>query len=68
MRVARQHFMHLTPQPMVNDGHLFTNSFHGSRAQLDKEQDPAIVLAWQRLKLLTKGLNQEAFPRQGVDG
>lgn len=43
--------------------HLFTNSYHGSRAQLDKEQDPAIALAWQRLKLLTKGLNQEAFPR-----
>jgi len=47
--------------------HLFTNSFHGSRAQLDKERDPAIVLAWQRLKLLTKGLNQEAFPRQSAD-
>lgn len=43
--------------------HLFTNSYHGSRAQLDKEQDPAIALAWQRLKLLTKGLNQESFPR-----
>lgn len=58
-------------EPAIRDArrdHLFTNSFHGSRAQLDKEQDPAIVLAWQRLKLLTKGLNQEAFPRQGADG
>lgn len=58
-------------EPAIRDArrdHLFTNSFHGSRAQLDKEQDPAIALAWQRLKLLTKGLNQEAFPRQGADG
>ncbi len=53
-------------EPSVREArrdHLYTNSYHGSRAQLDKEQDPAIALAWQRLKLLTKGLNQEAFPR-----
>lgn len=53
-------------EPAVHEArrdHLFTNSYHGSRAQLDKEKDPAIALAWQRLKLLTKGLNQEAFPR-----
>lgn len=53
-------------EPAVHEArrdHLFTNSYHGSRVQLDKEQDSEIALAWQRLKLLTKGLNQEAFPR-----
>jgi hypothetical protein len=45
--------------------HLFTNSFHASRAQLDNENDPEIALAWARLKLLTKGLNQESFPKMG---
>ncbi len=53
-------------KPAVHEArrdHLFTNSYHVSRAQLDKEQDTEIALAWQRLKLLTKGLNQEAFPR-----
>lgn len=53
-------------EPAVHEArrdHLFTNSYHVSRAQLDKVQDPEIALAWQRLKVLTKGLNQEAFPR-----
>ena len=53
-------------EPAVHEArrdHLFTNSYHGSRAQLDKVQDPEIALAWKRLKLLTKGLNQESFPR-----
>ena len=43
--------------------HLFTNSAQTSRAQLDRVKAADIALAWQRLKLLTVGLNQEGFPR-----
>jgi len=42
---------------------LFTHSFHDSRAHLDGVEDPAIRLAWQRLRRLAVGLNQEGFPR-----
>ncbi|WP_371438315.1 hypothetical protein [Polaromonas sp.] len=42
---------------------LFTQSLHACRAQLDKELDPEIALAWQRLKGLSLGLDQEGFPR-----
>lgn len=42
---------------------LFTQSAHGSRAHLDRVQDGDIALAWQRLRLLALGLNQEGFPR-----
>lgn len=43
--------------------HLYTNSFHVSRAQLDKETDPEIALAWSRMQSVSRGLNQEGFPR-----
>lgn len=44
--------------------HLYSNSYAVSQAQLDKVQDADIALAWKRMKMLTKGLNQEAFPRK----
>ena len=42
---------------------LFTQSAPSSRVHLDRVQDGDIVLAWQRLRRLTLGLNQEGFPR-----
>lgn len=42
---------------------LYLQSVHTSWAHLDKVDDPEIVTAWQRLKALTMGLNQESFPR-----
>lgn len=42
---------------------LFTQSAPGSRVHLDRVQDGEIALAWQRLRRLTLGLNQEGFPR-----
>jgi len=42
---------------------LFTQSAHVSTAQLDATADPAISLAWSRLKHLTMGLDQEGFPK-----
>ncbi|MEC5214197.1 hypothetical protein RCH06_002759 [Polaromonas sp. CG_9.5] len=42
---------------------LFTQSAQVSRVHLDRMQDSEIALAWQRLRLLTLGLNQEGFPR-----
>ena len=42
---------------------LFTQSASGSRVHLDRVQDGEIALAWQRLRRLTLGLNQEGFPR-----
>jgi hypothetical protein len=46
--------------------HLFSNSVHVSRSHLDRVVDPEITLAWQRLKVLTIGLNQEGFPRGNI--
>jgi hypothetical protein len=44
--------------------HLFTNSLHTSRPHLDREgHSPDIAVAWERLKELSMGLDQEHFPR-----
>ena len=43
--------------------HLFSDQIHSSRAHLDRITGPEIALAWQRLKVLTIGLDQEGFPR-----
>jgi hypothetical protein len=45
--------------------HLFTNSAHVSRAQLDAVQDEQITHAWMAMKKLTLGLDQEHFPLTG---
>lgn len=42
--------------------HLFTNSYHQCRSRLDACPDPAIAQAWQLMKRLTLGLDQEHFP------
>lgn len=43
--------------------HLFSNSAHQCRAHLDHVPDSQIALAWQRLKALAVGLDQEGFPK-----
>ena len=43
---------------------LFTQSVYVSASQLDATTDPAISLAWSRLKHLTMGLDQEGFPKR----
>jgi hypothetical protein len=40
---------------------LFTNSVQHCRAHLDAVVDPEIVAAWQMMKRITVGLNQEQF-------
>lgn len=42
---------------------LFTNSFHESRAHLDRVTDAEISFVWKRLRRLAVGLGQENFPR-----
>lgn len=52
-------------QPLVIDRRrhdLFGDQVAGCRATLDACSDPDIALAWERMRLLTRGLNQEAFP------
>lgn len=44
---------------------LYAAQEAGCRAVLDACGDPEIALAWQRMRLLTRGLNQEAFPESG---
>lgn len=43
--------------------HLYLDQLAGRRAQLDAQPDGAIRDAWQKLKMLQCGLNQENFPR-----
>lgn len=43
---------------------LFGDQVAGCRPLLDACSDPDIALAWERMRLLTRGLNQEAFPER----
>lgn len=42
--------------------HLFTNSYHLCRTRLDACTDAAVASAWQLMKRLALGLDQEHFP------
>ena len=43
--------------------HLYLDQLAGRRAQLDAQPDGRVQAAWQQLKRLQCGLNQENFPR-----
>jgi hypothetical protein len=47
----------------IRRDHLFAEQVHASRAQLDALKDGDLATAWSRMKSLSKGLNQEGFPR-----
>ena len=52
-------------EPLVtqrNRYDLFGNQVAGCRVELEACTDQEIALAWSRMRLLNRGLNQEAFP------